>query len=231
MGTRIQDKSRPTKRPMAYLGGTPSAYVKVRSGKPKIDKKGYPRTEGLSVPVLVDGSYPVGPAGTVFLGRWNVGDPANTGEFSFIYPTFQINDVDQGGTNHNADFLTLTAGDTVYFATPTGANTLTVASVADSGASVTITVNAEAPNGIIDDGQLAAVWITDPGTVVVGLYDPSQHTVTEVQDHVTTNHLDGSGDPATPADLVEIQRILDEERAGLNRATLVAWLDSIQGVV
>jgi hypothetical protein len=162
MGTRIQDKSRPTKRPQAYVGGTPSAYVKVRSGKPKIDKKGYPRTEGIPVPVLVDGSFPSGPPGTSLLARWTVGDPANPGEFSFVYPDMVLNDLAVGGGDFSAALIALVAGNTVYFATATGSNTLTVADTNDDGATVTVTASAEAPTGFIDTGQIAAVWITTP---------------------------------------------------------------------
>lgn len=148
---------------MAYIGGTPSSYVKVRSGKPKVDKKGYPRTEGVPVPVSVDGSYPGGPGGTVLLGYWNVGSSGNAGEFSFTYPNMTINDLTQGGVDASAELLALDTGDTVYFATPTGSNTLVLGGAAsDGGGFVNLIANTEAPNGFVDDGQLAAVWVTAP---------------------------------------------------------------------
>ena len=59
MGTRLQDKSRPTKRPMAlgdYTVNTGTiSYSKIVARKPRPDKKGYPFTNGYPIPVLVQG--------------------------------------------------------------------------------------------------------------------------------------------------------------------------------
>ena len=57
MGTRIQDKSRPTKRPMVAAtfdvnGGT-LTYDKIIARNPKFDKRGFPAYKGIPAPVLV----------------------------------------------------------------------------------------------------------------------------------------------------------------------------------
>lgn len=56
MGTRLQDKSRPTKRPMQAfqydLNGGSLTTTAVPGRKPKLDKKGYPAYKGAPVPVL-----------------------------------------------------------------------------------------------------------------------------------------------------------------------------------
>lgn len=58
MGTRIQDKSRGTKRPMVDyqydLNGAVLTTTRVNARKPKLDKKGYPDAPtGIPAPVLV----------------------------------------------------------------------------------------------------------------------------------------------------------------------------------
>jgi hypothetical protein len=67
------------------------------------------------------------------------------------------------------------------------------------------------------------------GTTWVGgrgaLFDPGSDTVAGVQAHVDA--LDLTGDELR----AEIQRILDAERAGQNRVTLVNWLDAKLGVI
>ena len=57
-------------------------------------------------------------------------------------------------------------------------------------------------------------------------FDPGSTTIPNVQAYV-----DGLGDPADPAVQAEIQRLLDMERAGQNRSTLITWLDAKLGVV
>jgi hypothetical protein len=54
-------------------------------------------------------------------------------------------------------------------------------------------------------------------------YDPGEHTVDEVKEHVNGLPLDDERDNI-------IQAILDLERANKNRATLVSWLDQQTGV-
>ena len=57
--TRIQTKSRGTKKPMVLADYTTATgditYNKVIARKPKIDKRGYPETGGLPMPVLAQG--------------------------------------------------------------------------------------------------------------------------------------------------------------------------------
>lgn len=55
-------------------------------------------------------------------------------------------------------------------------------------------------------------------------YDPGEHTVDEVKDHVNELAMDDQR-----ADI--IQAILDLERANKNRSTLTTWLDQQLGVV
>lgn len=59
MGTRIQDKSRKTKRPMVvadYETTTGAITVtKTPAGQPKLDKRAYPASGGLAIPTLVQG--------------------------------------------------------------------------------------------------------------------------------------------------------------------------------
>jgi hypothetical protein len=54
-------------------------------------------------------------------------------------------------------------------------------------------------------------------------YDPTEHTVDEVKDHVDGLAMDDERDNI-------IQAILDLERANKNRSTLVSWLDQQTGV-
>lgn len=57
MATRIQSKSRPTKRPMQKgnysAGGGTFTQTGLPGRKPKTDKKGFPDYKGLPAPVLV----------------------------------------------------------------------------------------------------------------------------------------------------------------------------------
>ena len=55
MGTRIQDRSRPTKRPMATADyATDTGSITVTGGRmPALDVRGYPAYKGLPAPVLV----------------------------------------------------------------------------------------------------------------------------------------------------------------------------------
>jgi hypothetical protein len=152
--TRIQQKSRPTKRPQAFEDN------RTYSGRPRADKKGFPATEGVPIPVLVKG-FVDGPAGTTDLGTWVVGAGANDGEFDFTYPEFIINDLNEDGTDQSAVLLALVDDDEIWMETPTGLNLMTVASIADGGDFVTITLDAETPVGFIDDGQSASIWMTD----------------------------------------------------------------------
>lgn len=57
-------------------------------------------------------------------------------------------------------------------------------------------------------------------------YDVGAHTIADVQAYVN-----GLGDPADAAVQAEIQRLVDAERAGQNRVTLVTWLDAKLGVI
>ena len=55
MGTRIQDKSRPTKRYSSKADYTITGEIITNweGRKPKIDKKGFPLYKGLPFPVLM----------------------------------------------------------------------------------------------------------------------------------------------------------------------------------
>lgn len=76
----------------------------------------------------------------------------------------------------------------------------------------------------------AAGRATWTGTTWVGgaapLFDVNENTVAATQAYV-----DSLGDPASPDVQAEIQRLVDAERAGQNRTTLVTWLDAKLGVV
>jgi hypothetical protein len=61
------------------------------------------------------------------------------------------------------------------------------------------------------------------------VFDPATLTVAEVIAGVEDHY--GDHDGTTPTQRAEIQAILDAERVGLNRATLVAWLDALEGIV
>lgn len=83
-------------------------------------------------------------------------------------------------------------------------------------------------DGIPDPVLIATTAVTAVGGTPIGgtLYDPGDHTVAEVQAHV-----EGLGDESDQAVIDETQRILDVERAGQNRTTLVSWLAARDGVV
>lgn len=54
--TRLQTRGRPTKRPMG-AGTVASGTITTVSGRvPRADKRGYPETDGLASPVLVESS-------------------------------------------------------------------------------------------------------------------------------------------------------------------------------
>jgi hypothetical protein len=116
MGTRIQDKSRPTKRPMATVDVSGN-YVKVRSGKPALDLKGYPRTDGISVPVLVRGAVLAPPAGLAPIGgawRAQVTASAANGVIAVDGTNFTIADRDEAGTDVSAAVQALVAGQKLW---------------------------------------------------------------------------------------------------------------------
>lgn len=82
----------------------------------------------------------------------------------------------------------------------------------------------------LGDGSFAT-W--DGGAWVVFVparqaIDPATATVAEVQAWVNAEYPDL--DNLTPEQVAVVQGILDAERAGQNRATLVSWLDQIEGV-
>ena len=147
---------------MAQVTG--SDYVRVASGKPKTDLKGYPDTDGIPQPVLVNDAVTAQPpAGTVPVGTWIVQNGASfaRGTVGLVYPDLGVANLDRTGTDHSATFLALEAGDTVWVKTATGSNTLTVTSATDSGNGwVDVECSAEAPVGSISDGQPMAIWAT-----------------------------------------------------------------------
>jgi hypothetical protein len=63
-------------------------------------------------------------------------------------------------------------------------------------------------------GQVTAY--ADGTQTVAASFDPSQHTIAEVQDYVTANPDQASAVRAA-------------ELAGKNRSTLLAWLDQVIG--
>ena len=164
MATRIQSKSRATKRPLAEHSG--SAYGKLPSGKPKTDVKGYPDTAGVPIPVLVKGSTaaaPTPPPGTERIGSWIVQNGASfaPGTVGLVYPDLGVANIDRTGTDLAARLLALTSGDTVWVQTSTGSNTLTVTSATDTGNGwVDVECSAEDAVGTIVDGQVMAIWAT-----------------------------------------------------------------------
>lgn len=71
--------------------------------------------------------------------------------------------------------------------------------------------------GPVDSNQV-------PVTVTAAAeFDPNDHTIPEVQAHVENLPKDASWK-------AKVQRIIDLERAGKNRVTLVTWLDELPGV-
>ena len=152
--TRIQEKSRVAKKVMAFEDN------KTIARTPRTDKKGFPTTAGIPIPVLIEG-FADGPAGTTDLGTWIVGAGATTGQLDFTYPDIVINDLNAEGTDQSAVLLALVDNDTVWLETPTGTNVMTVLSVADNTTYVTITLDAEVPVGFIDTGQGVSIWATD----------------------------------------------------------------------
>lgn len=55
MGTRIQDKSRPSKRPQALVDYSTGSGTYSWAGRmPKVDPRGFPEYGGIPSPVLVD---------------------------------------------------------------------------------------------------------------------------------------------------------------------------------
>ena len=78
------------------------------------------------------------------------------------------------------------------------------------------------PVGITDDNpdpqqSEGAATTTDKAASLVsgssgGTFNPAEHSVQEVQDYVTANSADA-------------QRVLDAERTGKQRTTLISWLE------
>jgi hypothetical protein len=102
---------------------------------------------------------------------------------------------------------------TVTFTGP-GAGTVicTVAAGAGPPAAGAYTITVAPTAGVPRMGERSV----EGGDEDDGGYDPGEHTVAEVQDHV--NSLDGDD---------EIRAIYDAEVAGKNRSTLVAYLESL----
>ena len=98
-----------------------------------------------------------------------------------------------------------------------------ITAVTDAGAYRDLTVTYVAVHGQWTPvGML--VGISERATTSpFGPYDPGEHTVDEVKEHVNGLPLDDERDNA-------IQAILDLERANKNRSSLVSWLDQQTGV-
>ena len=158
MGTRIQDKSRPTKRPQATVGldGTPG-WDKVRSGKPKIDKKGFPATDGIPYPVTVTGSvsYPAPSPGTTRIGgTWSLQSFASSDDGSLALDTLggsgdlTIADSDLQGTDVSATIAALAPADVIWIGTPFGTWEADVDTVTPgSGVTIIVFSNAAKSSG------------------------------------------------------------------------------------
>jgi hypothetical protein len=135
------------------------AYVKVRSGKPSTDLKGYPRTDGLPVPVLVRGAVLAPPAGLALIGgRWlgAIAASAAPGTLSVtgdVNAILTIADSDLSGTNVAALVQALTPGEMVWTSDAFN-NTWsgTIDSVVDGAGVTTITVSAE--TGVFQVGEV-----------------------------------------------------------------------------
>ena len=63
-----------------------------------------------------------------------------------------------------------------------------------------------------------------PFTITAALFDPSAHTIDEIKDYIDALPDEGNNHPET-------QRVLDAERDGQARVTLLAWLDSKEGMI
>lgn len=81
--------------------------------------------------------------------------------------------------------------------------------------------------GFVTPPDATPILLTERTTVPgadPAAYDPGDHTVAEVEDHVNALAMDDQR-------ATIIQAILDLERANKNRTTLVTWLDQQLGVV
>ena len=61
--------------------------------------------------------------------------------------------------------------------------------------------------------------------------DPADFTVSQVQAFCLSIWPDRDGPAPSQAEEDEVQRIVDAERAGRNRTSLITWLDHYQGIV
>jgi len=156
MGTRIQDKSRPTKRPQATVGldGSP-AWDKVRSGKPKIDKKGFPQTLGLAIPVLVRASTTPStpPVDAVAIGtgwRYSSVASATPGAISNDGAgNLSIAILDGNGNDVSTEFISVQPADLVWIESDYGNWTALVSTVDQPpGGVVVIVVTNEVSEGL-----------------------------------------------------------------------------------
>ena len=238
MGTRIQDKSRPTKRPQATVGldGSP-AWDKVRSGKPKIDKKGFPATNGIPYPVSVGGtaSYPTPPGGVVKVGgTWLYESFASSDDGHVADDSggnLTISDADREGTDVSATIGAITAGQTIWMGSPFGTWSAVVSTVTPGSGVTIIAHGTPTVTGGFGFGQIVSFAAGTAAASQFNANNPGAYPVQQVKDWVTANCLNATGDPINAQCLATIQTIIDAERATTNRPTLVAWLDAIQGVV
>jgi hypothetical protein len=104
-----------------------------------------------------------------------------------------------------------------------------ITAVSDAGAyrDYTVTYTVTAGGGWLPSaGMLLGVMerTGSPGTQQPADYDPGEHTIDEVKAHVEGLADDDQRDDIT-------QAILDRERGGKNRPTLITWLDQQLGVV
>jgi hypothetical protein len=105
----------------------------------------------------------------------------------------------------------------------------TISAVADSGAYRAYTVTYVATHGgfapvagtLLGISERAATSPREPGD---DLFDPGDMTIDEVKAEINAWAMDDER-------AGKIQTILDRERAGKNRSTLVTWLDQQLGVV
>jgi hypothetical protein len=158
-----------------------------------------------------------------------------------------LHGVNNGGTDQTAALTALTAGETLYVIGQDGHVEVTLdGAPTESGGIVTVTgtivtdgtppagsdavkVIANAtpapPPAPPDDGD-DEPGDDDPDPIVIVVPDPATMFVAEIRDMVT-----GWGPEDHPDVIAATQQLLDAERAGQNRTSLVEWLDRRTGVV
>ena len=167
--TRIQSKSRPTKRPQAILDPITGTWSKTPSGRPRTDKKGFPQTSGIPLPVLVNvnASAPPPPDGYTAIGTgWRYSAFASTTPGAISNDgagDLTVAVLDGGSTDVQTELESLNTGDILWLGSDYGEWEATITTVVPQTGVVIFVVEFEDEIGLpFQPNQPLRLYYTTP---------------------------------------------------------------------